>query len=245
MKSFFITLVFTMIFSKLSSQATFYESAFGNMGRIYNVTNYDILGTETKGSRYFNDETFVKGELKTPDSLYQKDILFRYDQIDRTLQIKLPNGKEGALDPRNIVYFKLFIEDKPFLFERTQIAYKREQDILQVIYSSPTMRLLRDARKKKRKVTDTDLYTSAPKAHYIVYENDYRYYLVFGDMAKLDPVNISKMSFANLIPSKAAFISQLFDKKEFRTDLTVTKLKELIGLLDQEMQRKGETKPDN
>ena len=238
MKSFFKTLVFTMLFCKLSGQSTFYESTFGNMGRIYNVSNYDILGTETKGSRYFNDETFVKGELKTPDSLYQKDMLFRYDQIDRTLQIKLPNGKEGALDPRNIVYFKLFIEDKSFLFERTQIAYKREQDILQVIYSSPTMRLLRDARKKKRKVTDTDLYTSAPKAHYIVYENDYRYYLVFGDMAKLDPVNISKMSFANLIPSKAAFISQLFDRKEFRTDLTVTKLKELIGLLDQEMQRK-------
>jgi hypothetical protein len=143
------------------------------------------------------------------------------------------------------VHFKLFIEDKHFLFERTQIAYKREQDILQVIYSSPTMRLLRDARKKQKKVTDTDLYTSAPRAHYIVYENDYRYYLVFGDMAKLEPVNISKISFANLIPSKAAFISQLFDKKEFRTDLTVTKLKELIGLLDQEMQRKGETKPDN
>lgn len=245
MKSFFALLIFASVFCKLSGQPTFYESAFGNVGRIYNLTNYDVLGTESKGSRFFNDETFVKGELKTPDSLYQKDLLFRYDQIDRTLQIKFPNGKEGALDPRDIVYFKLFIEDKIFTFERTQISYRREQDILQVIYSSPTMRLLRDARKKQKKVTDTDLYTSAPRAHYIVYENDYRYYLVFGDMAKLDPVNISKISFANLIPSKAAFISQLFDKKEFRTDLTVTKLKELIGLLDQEMQRKDEIKSNN
>lgn len=240
MKSFFATLVFTMAFCKLSSQASFYESTFGNMGRIYNVQNYDILPIETKGSRYFNDETYVKGELKTPDSLYQNDLLFRYDQIDKTLQIKLPNGKELLLDPRHIVYFKLFIEDKTFLFERTQISYKREQDILQVIYSSPTMRLLRDARKKKKKVTDTDLYTSAPKAHYVVYENDYRYYLVFGDMAKFTPLSISKTSFTLLIPSKAAFINQLFNMKEFRTDLTVTKLKELIRLLDEELQRKGD-----
>ena len=240
MKSFFATLVFTLVFCKLSSQATFYESTFGNMGRIYNVSNYDVLPTETKGSRYFNDETYVKGELKTPDSLYQKDLLFRYDQIDRTLQMKLPNGKELLLDPRHIVYFKLFIEDKTFLFERTQVAYKREQDILQVIYSSPTMRLLRDARKKKKKVTDTDLYTSAPKAHYVVYENDYRYYLVFGDMAKFTPLSISKTSFTLLIPSKATFINQLFNMKEFRTDLTVTKLKELIHLLDEEMQRKAD-----
>ena len=240
MKSFFATLVFTLVFCKLSSQATFYESTFGNMGRIYNITNYDILPTETKGSRYFNDETYVKGELKTPDSLYQKDLLFRYDQIDRTLQIKLPNGKEGVLDPRNIVYFKLFIEDKTFLFERTLVSYKREQDILQVIYSSPTMRLLRDARKKKRKVTDTDLYTSAPKAHYLVYENDYRYYLVFGDMVKMNAVTITKLSFANLFPHKATYVNQLFNREEFRTDLTVTKLKELIGLLDQELQRKAD-----
>ena len=244
MKSFFATLVFTLAFCKLSSQSTFYESTFGNTGRIYNLTNYDILSVETKGSRYFNNETYVKGELKTPDSLYQNDLLFRYDQIDRTLQMKIPNGKELLLDPRQIVYFKLFIEDKTFLFERTLVSYKREQDILQVIYSSPTMRLLRDSRKKKRKVTDTDLYTSAPKAHYIVYENDYRYYLIFGDMAKINAVNISKMAFTTLIPSKAIFINRLFSMKEFRTDLSVTKLKELIGLLDQEMQRKDEIDPN-
>ncbi len=240
MKSFFATLAFTMIFFKLSSQSTFYESTFGNMGRVYNVSNYDILTTESKGSRYFNDENYVKGELKTPDTLYQNDLLFRYDQIDRALQIKLSNGKEFLLDPQHIVYFKLFIEDKTFLFERTQLSYKREHDILQVIYSSPTMRLLRDTRKKKRKVTDTDLYTSAPKAHYIVYENDYRYFLLFGDMAKFTPLSISKTSFSLVIPSKAAFINRLFNMKEFRTDLTVTKLKELIRLLDEEMQRKGD-----
>jgi hypothetical protein len=150
----------------------------------------------------------------------------------------LPNGEEILLDPRRIVYFKLFIEDKTLLFERTQLTYKRESDVLQVIYSSPTMRLLRDARKKKTKVTDIDLYTSAPKAHYVVYENDYRYYLVFGDMAKFTPLSISKTSFSLIIPSKAAFINQLFNKREFRTDLGVSKLKELIRLLDEELQRK-------
>ena len=238
MKSFFAMLVFTMAFCKLSSQASLYESTFGNMGRIYHVPNYDILPIETKGSRFFNNETYVKGALKTPDSLYQKDLLFRYDQIDRTLQIKFPDGKVMLLDPRHIVHFKLFIEDKTFLFERSQVSYKREQDILQVIYSSPTMRLLRDARKKKKKVTETDLYTSAPTAHYEVYENDYRYYLVFDNMTKMNAVTISKISFANLIPSKATFVNQLFSREEFRTDLTVTKLKELIHLLDQELQRK-------
>jgi hypothetical protein len=238
MKSFFAMLVFTMAFCKLSSQGNSFENTFGNMGRIYHVPNYDILPVETKGSRFFNNDTYVKGELKTPDSLYSKDLLFRFDQIDRTLQMKLPDGKEMLLDPRHIIYFKLFIEDKVLLFERSQVSYKREQDILQVIYSSPTMRLLRDSRKKKRKVTETDLYTSAPKAHYEVYENDYRYYLVFNNMSKMNPVNITKTAFSILIPNKASFINRLFDMKQFRTDLSITKLKDLIGLLDQEMQRK-------
>lgn len=238
MKTNIAFILFYCLLSSMVAQVPFYAGAYGNVGRVYFANNFNSIQAETKGNPYFNNEEYVKGELQTPDSLYKNDFLYRYDQIVRTLQIKFPDNKEILLDPRDIVYFKLFIEDKEFLFERIKMPYKKDNEILQVIYSSPTMRLLRDSRKKKTRIKDYDPYTSAPSAIYDIIENDYRYHLLFDDMTVMHSVEISKKYLANFIPHKAAFISQLFSSKEFRSDLTVTKLKELMRLLDEEMQRK-------
>ena len=197
MRTFF---AFSFLFfstTYIYAQGGFNGRGYGNISQSYVQRNYDGLEVTTKGSRFFNSDDYVKGELKSPDSLYQNDFLYRYDQMAKTLQIKFSDGKDMLLDPRDIVHFKLFIEDKTFLFERTLVPYKKEHDILQVLYSSPTMRLLRDTKKKKTRITEMDPYTSAPSTRYDVYENDYRYYLIFDDMTRFHSVQISKSFFAN------------------------------------------------
>lgn len=212
--------------------------AYGNVGRIYNVPSYNNLNVETKGSRFFNNENYVHGELKTAeDNIRTQDLTYRYDQIVRTLQVKYPDGREILVDPRDIVSFRLFIENKTFLFERTPLPDK-SYEFLQVIYSSPTLRLLRDARKKKTRINTIDPYTSAPTGKYDQIENDYRYYLVFDNMNLLRPIEITKKSFANTIPHKAAKINQLFSMKEYRHDLSISKLSEMMRLLDDELKNK-------
>lgn len=214
------------------------SKAYGNVGRIYNVPNYNNLNVQTKGSRFFNNDDYVLGELQTvEDNVKTDDLKYRYDQVIRTIQVKYPTGKEIYVDPRDILSFKLFIENKSFLFERTQLP-DRSYEFLQVIYSSPTMRLLRDARKKSERINTFDPYTGAPTGKYDQIENDYRYYLVFDDMRRLRPIEPTKRSFSNAIPQKAAKIGQLFNIKEFRNDLTVSKLSELMRLLDEEMHPK-------
>lgn len=204
---------------------------YGNVGRIYDVPNFNGMNVETKGSRFFNNENYVQGELTTPDSVYKKDLTYRYDQILRVLQIKFPTGKDILLDPRDVVSFKLFIDNKTFLFERTKMP-NGSYEILQVIYSSPTLRLLRDARKTTKRVNTFDPYTSAPTGRYDQIENDYRYYLVHDNMEILRRIDVTRKAFANTFPQKASKISQLFNLKEYRNDLTVSKLSELMRQLD-------------
>jgi hypothetical protein len=111
MRTFFAfgCLFFSTIF--IYAQGGFNGRGYGNVSQSYIMPNYDGLEVTTKGSRFFNNEDYVKGELQSPDSLYKNDFLYRYDQMAKTLQIKYPDGKEILVDPRDIVYFKLFIED--------------------------------------------------------------------------------------------------------------------------------------
>ncbi len=227
-------------FTQNLAQEVIYRG-YGNVGRIYNVPNYNIMEVETKGSRFFNDEKYVQGELTTIDSVYKKDLTYRYDQILRVLQVKFPDGKEILLDPRDILSFKLFIENKTFLFERTKLP-NGTHEFLQVIYNSPTLRLVRDARKTTKRINTFDPYTSAPTGKYDQVENDYRYYIAFDNIDILRRIEVSRKAFANLFPQKAAKISQLFGVKEFRNDLTVSKLSELMRLLDDILKEKGTDK---
>jgi hypothetical protein len=238
MKNIIIFILTAFFLQNIAAQySTFSE--YGNPGgRLYTMRNFNGLPVETKGCPYFNDESYVKGEVQMIDTVYKKGLSFRYDQIIRTLQVKFPNGKEAYLLPDNIVSFKLFIDGKTFLFERIQLSDTKTYEFLQVIYSSSTLRLLRDSRKKTRRENVYDLYTSAPKDKIDYIENDYRYYLSSDDIKHLKKVEPNKKSFAKVFPQKTAFINGLFNRKEYRIDLTISKLAEIASLLDEELKRK-------
>jgi hypothetical protein len=215
-------------------------SGYGNVGRLYSVQNYNFLDVETKGCRFFNNENYVPGELKTSDStIYSKELMYRYDQVARTVQVRHPDGREALLDPRYLIYVKLFIENKEYLFERIQLPSGRSE-FLQVIYRSPTLRLFRDSRKKTTRVNTYDQYTSAPTGKYDQVSNDYKYYIGIDNDEILRTIEVSRRAFANMFPQKAVKISQIFGMKEFRYDLNISKLTELMRILDLELRRKNE-----
>lgn len=194
---------------------------------------FDIRDVPMRGTRYFNDSLYHKGELQTTTALYTTELAYRYDQIERTAQVRMPEGQELWLLEKDIVYFKLFIDDKVLLFEPASVPNGQKITLLQVIYKSPTMQLLRDPRKYVFRVRPeaADGYSSD-----IVYDEvrkKYRYFVNKGGNTPFKEIKPTAKSLIKLMPEKKARITQLFKTAQKKGGLTVSKLEEILAQLDE------------
>ena len=184
-----------------------------------------------KGNRYFYDNQFHEGTLTmTKKREFGNGSLFRYDQLEGTVQMRYPDGKEILVYQREILNFNLFVENKSVVFLRMKIPTNPEGlNLVQVIYYSPTMQLVRDPRKKLKRVENTGAYSK--NEIYDTYENDYHYFIKVGkeDVVEVKPTS---KSLSKALPSKAAKIESLFKAAKYKGELSVTKLADIIKKLD-------------
>jgi hypothetical protein len=183
-----------------------------------------------KGSRYFYDDKYHEGTLTmTRKREFGKGMLFRFDQLEGTVQMKSPDGKEVLVDQNEILNFNLFVEDKSVIFIRVKTPDDKFT-LVQVIYYSPTMKVVRDPRKKLKRVENVGAYSS--NQIYDTYTNDYHYYLQRGE-ENIQEVKPTAKSFAKAIPEKANKIESLFKSAKSKGDLSVSKLAEIMKKLDE------------
>ncbi|MDZ7877763.1 MAG: hypothetical protein U5L45_08835 [Saprospiraceae bacterium] len=183
-----------------------------------------------KGSRFFYDEQYHEGSLTmTRKREFGKNMLFRFDQLEGTVQMKSPNGKEILVDQNEILNFNLFVEGKSVAFIRVKTPNDRFS-LVQVIYYSPTIKVLRDPRKKLKRVENTGAYSA--NQIYDTYINDYHYFLQQGE-EKIQEVKPTAKSFAKAMPSKAAKVETLFKAAKSKGELSVSKLAEIVKKLDE------------
>lgn len=186
-----------------------------------------------KGNRYFYDNNYHEGNLiLTKNRTLSTGMLFRYDQLEGTVQMKYPDGKEILVDSREVLNFDLFVENKSVMFIRMKNPITDALSIVQVIYYSPTFQLVREPRKKLKRVENTGAYSS--NTIYDTYENDYHYFIKRGkeDLVEVKP---TAKSFSKAMPDKAAKIESLFKAAKSKGELSVTKLAEIIQKLDESM----------
>jgi hypothetical protein len=184
-----------------------------------------------KGSRYFYDDKFHEGTLTmTRKREFGKDMLFRYDQLEGTVQMKYPDGKEVLVDQKEVLNFNLFVEDKSVVFIRMKTPTNNAFSLVQVIYYSPTLKVVRDPRKKMKRVENTGAYSS--NQIYDTYENDYHYFMQRGEENPME-VKPTAKSFSKAMPDKAKKIESLFKAAKNRGELSVSKLAEIIKKLDE------------
>ena len=184
-----------------------------------------------KGNRYFYDNQFHEGTLTmTKKREFGNGMLFRYDQLEGTVQMRYPDGKEVLVDQREILNFNLFVENKSVIFLRMKIPTNPDGlNLVQVIYYSPTMQLVRDPRKKLKRVENIGAYSK--NEIYDTYENDYRYFIKIGK-ENLVEVKPTAKSLSKVMPSKATRIESLFKAAKYKGELSVTKLADIIKKLD-------------
>ncbi len=192
-----------------------------------------------KGNRFFYDDQYHKGELMLTDStLVDNQVLYRFNQLTGAVQVKYTNGREIYLKTDNIMTFRLKIGSQEVLFTRGVMPENsREYRLLQVIYYSPTLKLLRDSRKKLTRVNDTGAYSKGEV--YDEIENDFQYFIQRGDKVPIE-VKPSRKSFIKAMPDLEKKIEHLFNTPQYKNNLTVSKLAELMKKLDEAIKSKVE-----
>ena len=105
--------------------------------------------------------------------------------------------------------------------------------LLQAIYFSPTIKLLRDSNKDLERETDLKsgfLNTNKMGSHYL-YKENYHYYISKVDQPLVE-VQLTENSLKKVFPEKKKIIKKLFAQSKYKDDLTVSKVKDLMQALD-------------
>jgi hypothetical protein len=183
-----------------------------------------------KGNRFFYDDKYHEGTLiMTKNREFGKDMLFRFDQLEGTVQLKYPDGREILVDQNEVLNFNLFIENKSVIFVRMKTPKSDKFALVQVIYYSPTLKVVRDPRKKLKRVDNTGAYSS--NQIFDTFENDYHYFLQNGE-ENMQEVKPTAKSLSKAMPEKAKKIESLFKTAKGKGELSVSKLAEIMKKLD-------------
>lgn len=171
---------------------------------------------ELFNKRFFNDSTFRQGELRTRKGLFTTELGYRFDQVEQTIEVKTATGKQIYLEPKDVLYCKLFFDDHTVVFMPVILPKQKNLTLVQVVYKTPTLQLYRDIHKKM--------------LHYGP-EKDYRYYIRKDNTSSLKEVEINEKSLVNVLPHKQSRIAHFF-KVNKKADVTLNQVVQLMGELD-------------
>ena len=182
---------------------------------------YHSMAQETRAEelinkRFFNDSVFQQGELRTRKGLFATELGYRFDQVEQTIEVKMATGKQLYLQPKDVLYCKLFLEDYTAVFMPVTLPEKKDLTLVQVVYRTPTLQLYRDIRKKM--------------LHYGL-EKDYHYYYRMDNKAILKEIEMNEKSLVSVLPHKRSRITQFFKGKK-KADMTLSQVVHLMGELD-------------
>lgn len=230
MKKINLCLLFLISIGVLKAQSIVSLNQTLGYGQTHAIFAFNDRYDGLEGNPYFFDDKYHDGEIwLTQNRHYEKDYQYKFDQLTSTVLLKYPNGKEILLDAKDILSFNMFIEDKTVTFVRVQLSDSKEATVAQLIYWSPKLKLLRDIKKKLLRNKENGAYNDGKVTDKVV--NDYRYYFSKND-AELVFIKPTKKGFIKALPNKEIELERLFKTKEFKDDLTVSKLAELMQKLD-------------
>lgn len=210
---------------------------------IQQVVNFSIIIKDkffnfnqinVQGAPYFYSADFHQGELiLSKNRRYKSEFKYRFNQYLGTLEIQYPDNQIFALDNKEVMAFSLNIENKVISFMQIGTTDTNEFKLLQAIYFSPTIKLLRDSNKDIVRESDmTSGYLSSSKmvSRYL-YKENYHYFISKVDQPLVE-VQLTEKSLAKVFPEKKKILKKLFAQSKYKEDLTVSKVQDLMQALD-------------
>jgi hypothetical protein len=230
MKKINLCLLLMLSFGILHAQTIVSLNQTLGYGQSHAIFAFNDRYDGLEGNPYFFDDKYHDGELwLTKNRHYTTEYKYKFDQLTRSVLVQSADGKDVVMDGRDVLTFQLFIDDKKVTFVSLALAKNEDPAIVQVIYWSPKMKLIRDIRKKLLRNRENGAYNDGKVTDKVV--NDYRYYFAKND-EPLESIKPNKKGFIRVFPNKESEIERLFKTKEFKDELTISKLAELMEKLD-------------
>jgi hypothetical protein len=197
-------------------------------------STFSIKKIQVRESPYFYNDEFQIGELiLTRDRHYKSEFRYRYNQFTGILEVKYPDNQILTIEKSEVLAFSLTIEDKIINFIQVPLTNKpNEFKLLQVIYFSPNLKLLRDSQKGIQLGVQA---TNSPNNNKHIemsyyYKEEYHYYLSNAD--KTHEVELTEKSLSKVLPNKKKELKKLFSQAKYKQNLTVSKVFDLMKALD-------------
>jgi hypothetical protein len=195
------------------------------------IPKFNTREIETKGSRFFNSE-YAHGEVTMRNGRkYGSELLYKFDALENTVQIKMRNGQEISLPSNEIETFRLHFPTDTLIFFRSEIPNdKGKERLFLILYATKEYKLIKLPAKRFRTVNNKTPYATGEI--YDEFKDDSKYFLKLGTGAFTE-VSLSKKSLTKAIPSRKAALQKLFDTPEYKdlNDWNVAGLLQKIDIL--------------
>ncbi len=230
----------------LCSIFTFAQGSMGSVNSMSSIALADLMPHERNkhnfeklpviGKRYFYDSLFHKGTLQTPTNRFTDEYTYRFDMYARTLEVKATDGKTYFVEGKEVVLCNLYLDNEVVSLINAKVPNGRESSIVQVVYQSPTLQLLRGLECKFNFVKTNTSMMYHDYANEL--KNDFHYFISKGDSRPFIEVDITAKSFSKFLPNESKYLNQLFQSKG-KEELTMTKLVSILRQLDNHINKKS------
>jgi hypothetical protein len=165
----------------------------------------------------------------TDNRHYKEGYLFKFDEVENSVQVKSPDGKELLLDKDEVVICQLFIFGSTVSYLGVELPNKEnDYSIFQVLYLSDNYQVLKLPQKRIRK--NPKNMSAGQGFEYDQYVPDYHYFLKKKD-GLLTPFKPTKKGILTQFSEKKSSLEPLFKQSKYKK-LSDALLAELIMMVD-------------
>lgn len=198
--------------------------------KFFNFNQIDV-----KGTPYFYSADFHQGELiLTKNRHFISEFKYRFNQYLGTLDVQYPDNRIFTLDNKEVMAFALNIENRVINFMQIGTAPDtNEFKLFQVIYFSPSIKLLRNSNKDIEHESDltSGYLTNSKMGGRYLYKESYHYFISKVDQPLIE-VQLTEKSLRKVFPEKKKELKKLFSQSKYKENLTVSKVYDLMIALD-------------
>ncbi len=195
------------------------------------IQTFDLSYEGVKGSRFFNDE-YAAGEIwMTNGKHYTSEMVYRFDELENSVQIKYPSKKELLLYNFDVLSFNLIINGATHSYVKADVkGIGDAHKFFRVIFKNEKCQLIKWTQKIFEKSDNSGAYSREIKYDAYVAKN--RYY-VKTDEGKFREMGITKKEFLKKFPTKKAIVEKLFSTiNNVEKEMTDAKIADFLTTIE-------------
>lgn len=195
------------------------------------IQTFDLSYEGVKGSRFFNDE-YAAGEIWMANGKhYTSEMVYRFDELENSVQIKYPSKKELLLYNFDVLAFNLIINGATHSYVKADVkGIGDAHKFFRVIFKNEKCQLIKWTQKIFEKRDNSGAYSREIK--YDAYVPKHHYYVKTNE-GKFREMGISKKEFLKNFPSKKAVVEKLFSSvNNVEKEMTDAKIADFLTTIE-------------